>query len=287
MHNLMADAPDTWVLQEKISYTFQQTTCYQRKHHKRQAVRLQEEIPPSVIILSLWPQATTEQIDHYESGYSYLYPSAKVVLIHNNFKIDDAANDSALDELVHTQLSSHRHQPVLLHLFGTSGAAGACKLLRRYSLQTGEPLNVGAVIADAEPSPSFTTFLTSSQPISAALFSFILAFWISLQELFWFWPQTSSSVQIHHDLNNPNLLPTTARKCFVFAHRGLMLTWMKRLPRTRPGSCKDEFVGLEMNDEQDERREFAVKRSSIDQKGRWSGDQERYWSGIEGVWEGR
>ena len=40
-------------------------------------------------------------------------------------------------------------------------------------------------------------------------------------------------------------------------------------------------------DGQAERREFRVRRKGVDARGRWTGDQERYWMSIEGVWEGR
>lgn len=36
-----------------------------------------------------------------------------------------------------------------------------------------------------------------------------------------------------------------------------------------------------------ERREFEVRRRRVDRRERWTGDQERYWLGIENAWEGR
>lgn len=291
MRTSLADAQDTWILQERVVYTFQQTQITQRLPHLRrqnhQTLATQDITKaPEVVLLSLWPQATAQQIFHYTSGYRVLYPTTKVVLLRNDaskFKNKDPDYDNALDELVDAR-SLHEKHTVLLHLFGTSGASGACRLLRGYRLRTGAPLNVGAVVADTEPSSSITTFLTSSQPISSAFFTFLLAFWMALQEYMWFLPLDRDTGQIHQDLNNPFLLPKEARKCFIFAQRGLMLTWMKR---TLPKPKYNEPYSFELNDEPDERREYAIKRSSIDQQGRWSGDQERYWSGIEGVWEGR
>ena len=88
-----------------------------------------------------------------------------------------------------------------------------------------------------------------------------------------FWHAERRARQTQRDLKDPFLLPTEARKCYIFAAKDLMFTWCDS-PVERP-------------DEKLERQEYAVKRSSIDEKGRWTGDQERYWLGIENAWEGR
>lgn len=289
MHTAPVHAKDVWILRENVVYNFQQSQVTHRLPHLRQqAFRastgrydVQPASAPDIVLLSLWPQATEQQILHYSVGYRTLYPTAKVVRLHNsgtNFKGNDHSHNTALDELLQSPGKNHR---VMLHLFGTSGAAGACKLLRGYRLRTGGLLNVKACVVDTEPS---LLCLSSTEPLTSAFFTILLAFWTALQRYMWFFPSELQAGQIHQDLNNPSLLPKEARKCFIFAHRGLMLTWMQRsLPRSKTG----EPGSSEVDEEPDERREYAIRRSSIDQKGRWSGDQERYWSGIEGVWEGR
>lgn len=311
MHYLPLDSTDSWIIQEKAVYSFQHTPplCSQL-HHRRVSglysqVSWDQSNDPDVILLCLWPQATDFQIEQYTSGYQELFPSARIILadaFSTTTSYSNAADDynAVLSKLVdancssittstsawtkHQQESVPRGPSVLLHLFGTCGAANACTILRGFRLRTGGPLNVGAIVADTEPSSSLIAVLTSPQPVSSALLSFLLAFWMRLQAFVLFWPPEQS--HIHHDLNNSGLLPEDVRKCFVFAQRGLMLTWLNHsLQQAHTWNTAAANSGL-YNEEQHVRREH-LRRSSIDQKGRWSNDQERYWSSIQSVWEGR
>ena len=210
VYNSSIDIHSTWNLGGKVAYSIQQCQVVQRATWPSQQTKQcshphDVSTSPDVIILCLWPQATAEQIEYYVSGYDVLYPGAKVILLRNNS--DTLDYEEALEDLLGNDVekpASLDGQNILLHLFGTSGAARACTLLRGYRLHTGAPLSVGVVVADTAPVPSLTTALTSSQPISSALYSFILAFWFRLQQLVWAWPLDWTVGQVHQDLNNPS-----------------------------------------------------------------------------------
>ncbi|KAK5115201.1 hypothetical protein LTR85_009959 [Meristemomyces frigidus] len=165
---------------------------------------------------------------------------------------------------------------VLLHLFGGCGAAHGCRLLRAYKMRTGERLGVKAVVMDSVPKvaplPSMQSAWSSPRLLLASLYIFMTVFYIRILSTLTFWHFNRRCQQNRQDLNNPSLLPEDVRKCYVFSDKDLMFSWYD-------SSVHDNG--------EDERQDYSVKRTSIDEKGRWTGDQERYWLGIENVWDGR
>lgn len=232
--------------------------------------------PPQTVVLGLWPYATHEQVQYYVRGYESLYPSARLLLLHYSTSYDQQIG-SALDALT-TIYEKHPSGPdpsVLLHLFGGCGAAHGCRLLRAYKIRTGEKLGVKAVVMDSVPKVALPSMRLASQSprlLFAALFTIMTLFYIRLLSTLTFWQFDRRCQQNRRDLNDPSLLPAEAAKCYIFSEKDLMFSW------------HDSPV---QNEEEDERQDFAVKRTSIDEKGRWTGDQERYWLGIENVWDGR
>lgn len=231
--------------------------------------------PPSFIVLSLWPQATESQITSYVEGYEDLYPSAKILLLRSSWRagspdLDDVMNTltGALEDNNEKPLASN---PVLLHLFGHTGAINACALLRAYRAHTTTPLDVRAIVSDTEPTLSLgdlhATLLESPRNLLSLLLTMLLAFLAEAVSLFSY---DDATHRIRADLTNPALLPASVRKCFVFAAQDMMFSWCDSARKN--GAA--------------ERREWSVKRTSVDARGRWSGEKERYWLGIEGVWEG-
>lgn len=231
--------------------------------------------PPHFVVLSLWPHATEFQISSYVEGYEDLYPSAKVLLLRSSWR----AGSPDLDEVTTTLSNSfydHNEkpttsQPILLHLFGHTGALNACTLLRAYRARTTTLLDVRAIVSDTEPSLTFsdltTTLHTSPTQFLTLLLTLLLTFLTAAVSLFTY---DDATHRIRADLTNPGLLPATVRKCFVFPAQEMMFSWCEA-----PG--KNGVA---------ERREWSVKRTSVDAGGRWSGEKERYWLGVEGVWEG-
>jgi hypothetical protein len=229
--------------------------------------------PPHFVVLSLWPHATPSQIASYVEGYEDLYPTAKVLLLRSSWTstspdLDDVANTltASLEEKAPT--SSH---PVLLHLFGQTGALNACSLLRAYRTRTTSSLDVRAVVSDTCPhltvSDLYSTFLYSPLQFLTILLSLLLTFATAAVSLFAY---DNTTHRIRADLTNPGLLPPNVRKCFVFPAQEMMFSWCEMEGRN----------GLH------ERREWSVKRTGVDARGKWSGEKERYWLGVEGVWEG-
>lgn len=231
--------------------------------------------PPRYVVLSLWPHATESQISSYVEGYEDLYPSAKVLLLRSSWRggspdLDKILNTitGSLEEKNEKPTTSH---PVLLHLFGHTGALNACTLLRAYRARTTTILDVRAIVSDIEPSLGFSdlysTLLSSPSQFLSLLFTLLLCFLTAAVSLFTY---DDATHRIRADLTNPGLLPTSVRKCFVFPAQEMMFSWCES-----PG--KNGVA---------ERREWSVKRTSVDARGRWSGEKERYWLGVEGVWEG-
>jgi hypothetical protein len=228
--------------------------------------------PPHYIVLCLWPHATSSQISSYVEGYEDLYPSSKVLLLRSSWRAGspdlDAITTTLTASLDEKHTSSH---PVLMHLFGHTGALNACTLLRAFRARTTTVLDVRAIVSDTEPSVSFSdlyaTLLSSPAQFFFQLLALFLTFLSAAVSLFTY---DDATHRIRADLTNPGILPASVRKCFVFPAQEMMFSWCDT-----PG--KNGIA---------ERREWSVKRTSVDARGRWSGEKERYWLGVEGVWEG-
>ena len=233
-------------------------------------------VPPQTIVLGLWPYATHEQIQYYVQGYASLYPNANLLLLRYSRSYDEQLGN-ALDALTAVNEKKPSASPdTLLHLFGGCGAAHGCRLLRAHKIRTGQKLGVKAVVLDSVPRVAFPTVrasIASPRLFFAAIYMLFMVCYIRMFSTFAFWSFDQRCQQNRRDLNDPDLLPEDARKCYIFADKDLMFTW------------QDSFVN---NDDEDERQDFTVKRTCVDEKAnRWSGDQERYWLGIDNVWEGR
>ena len=228
--------------------------------------------PPQLVVLGLWPSATSEQIQYYTQGYAALYPAARLVLLHYSGTHDRQVSNT-LDALTAGPL--HTTPDILLHLFGEEGATHASRLLRAYKIRTGIPLAVNAVIMDSVPKlviPSFRKATQSLQQLLGLAYLVMLLFWHAAIAIFTFWQAGQRRRRNQRDLNDPFLVPRGVRKCYIFEEADLMFSW-----------CDSPVKG----DDEIERQDFTVKRSSIDEKGRWTGDQERYWLAIENVWNGQ
>lgn len=229
--------------------------------------------PPHTILLCLWPHATSDQIAYYVQGYSSLYPSAKLHLLRYSSSYDETLNH-ALDLLTAVE-ENHSDQSILLHLFGDDSAVQACRLLRTYRIRTGHTLGVEAVIMDSAPKlhiPTMQSTLRLSREVSTLLAAlFVIVYHRILWALF-FWQGEDRLCQNRHDLNDPKLIPAAATKCYMLASSNVMFSWSDK-------TTQDEG---ELT-----RRDYTIRRSSVDEKGRWTGDQERYWLGIENAWDAR
>ena len=227
--------------------------------------------PPQLVVLGLWPSATSEQIQYYTEGYAELYPAARLVLLHCSATLDRQVSKT-LDALTAEPL---RTTPdILLHLFGEEGATHASRLLRAYQIRTGMPMAVNAVIMDSVPRlviPSFRKAVQSPQQLLALVYLIILLIWRAASAILTFWHAGRRRRRNQIDLNNSVLVPRGVRKCYIFEEADLMFSW-----------CNSPVGG----DDEIERQDFTVKRSSVDDKGRRTGDQERYWLAIENVWNG-
>nr|POE93433.1 hypothetical protein CFP56_19445 [Quercus suber] len=229
--------------------------------------------PPQTVLLCLWPRATDDQIHYYARGYESLYPSAKVCLLRYSSSYDEQLRYT-LDALT-TSEEKHSDQSILLHLFGDDSAAQACRLLRTYRIRTGHTIGIEAVIMDSVPRlhiPTLRSAFRLSREIPTLLAALFVFAYYRLLWLIFFWQTEDRICQNRHDLNDPTLIPADATKCYIFTSSDLMFSWTDKFSRD-----DGELV----------RQDYAIRRSSIDEKGRWTGDQERYWLGIESAWNAR
>lgn len=232
--------------------------------------------PPKTIVLSLWPHARDEQVEYYIDGYKALYPSAKLFTLPNSRKsalhIDNALNEIIGDQekLQHRDAS----QDILFHVFGEDAAAQACRFLRAYNLRTARTMSVKAMILDAVPvvvAPTLQTLQRSPHLMLLFLWLCVVALLQYLVAILTYCYAEPYSAQIRKDLCDPNLLPSDASRCYIFPDKDIMFAWPH---------ASNEDGALD-------RQEFAVTRHLIDRERRWSGDQERYWLGIENTWDGQ
>lgn len=236
----------------------------------------EETTPPETIVLGLWPYATDEQIRYYVEGYEALYPDAALLLLRYSTSYDRQLGE-ALDALT----ASQEKRPlggrpnVLLHLFSGCGAASGCRLLRTYKIRTGERLPVKAVILDSVPALRIPTLRAAQQSpflLLSFFYIFLTMLFVRIVSTVGFWQFEQRSRQNRHDLNNPYLIPPDANKCYIFESSDLMFSW--------------HDTGTRDHDEESIRDDISVKRTSIDEKGKLTGDQERYWLGIDNAWNG-
>lgn len=242
-------------------------------HESPPCLPVNQTSPPETVVLGLWPYATSEQIQYYVRGYEELYPSAELLLLRYSTSYDQQIGD-ALDALTaaHEKRSPQAPPNVLLHLFSGCGAAQGCRLLRAYKIRTGQRLAVKAVIMDSAPKlivPSLRSAKQSPALLLAFIYIMMTVVFIRLFSTINYWQFEQRCRQNRYDLNDTNLLPPDASKCYIFAEKDLMFSWHDSEAKV---------------DEECIRDDISVKRTSIDDKGRWTSDQERYWLGIENVW---
>lgn len=244
--------------------------------------------PPNYIILALWPNARSEQIQHYVEGYASLYPHSKPLLLHHTYFGHNTPNNvSVLDALLEDceKLSYHDESPIddqiLIHLFGDAAATNTCSLLKAYRARTNLKLGVKALVFDSVPvivAPSLRSLRSKPSTICLFLFYSLYAFFSQILSTLTSWLSDPFSTRVRQDLYDPTLLCQDARKCYIFAERDVMFAWDRKTTRGEEGENEDSGY-LKVT--------HSVRRKSVDCEERWTGDQERYWLGVENAWEGR
>ena len=243
--------------------------------------------PPDIVLLGLWPYATDEQIDFYLDGYNIIYPNANVVPIRHGRHHHDAT----LEILTRAceKPASEKQPQMLLHLFGNDGAAHVVDLLRSFRIRTGQTLPIQAVIMDsipAMPVPSLNEAIESPQRLLILTYTTLWTMYIFLLSFLTLGHSDTASERLRSGLHDPTLVPSDARKVYIWAARDIMFSW--KSSSSRSGVAKQDCVSngaVVLDNDECESYEYAVKRSTVDEKGRWTGNQERYWLGIENAWE--
>lgn len=231
--------------------------------------------PPATILLSPWPSARPQQLECYVRGYKQLYPSSRVIVLHStstaskpslSYACEVLDLPQALDALVEEDATQKDAAPAhLLHVFGNASAATACDFLRSYRMRTNRALGLRALVLDTAPC-SFPYLLpsTSMSGFMDALISFLAHLVAYISSIF---TATNTEILAHRvgtDLNDADLVGEKVFRCYMLKSQGLLFSWKG-----------------------DQRREFEVKRDRVDGLGRWNGDEERFWLGIEDAWERR
>lgn len=242
--------------------------------------------PPDSVLLGLWPYATDEQIDFYLDGYNIIYPSANVIPIRHGRQHREAALDG-LTQSYESHFAEAQPQ-LLLHIFGNEGAADAVDLLRSFKIRTSQTLPIQAVILDSTPSlpmPTLTDAVESPQRVLIRTYTLLWTVYAFLLSFFTLGYSDTASERLRSSLHDPALVPNSARKVYIWASRDLMFSWRSGHGTANRHRVPGNMVSCSDGDEC-ESYEYAVKRSTVDEKGRWTGNQERYWLGIESAWEG-
>lgn len=245
--------------------------------------------PPDIVLLGLWPYASDEQIDFYLDGYNIIYPNAHVVPIRHGRRHHDAALEILTQAC---EKPAQEKQPqMLLHLFGNDGAAHVVDLLRSFRTRTGETLPIQAVIMDsipAMPIPSLADAIESPQRLLMLAYTTIWTIYAFLLSFLTLGHSDTASERLRSGLHDPTLVPRDARKVYIWAARDIMFSWRSSTSGGAKANQNQQTPAASVAADGDacESYEYAVKRSTVDEKGRWTGNQERYWLGIENAWEG-
>jgi len=231
--------------------------------------------PPHTVILGLWPGARQDQINYYVDGYQSLYPSAEIILLHHSC-MSTQHIEKALERLCigYEKVANPITQDILVHLFGDYAAVQVCRLLRAYRTRTNLTLAVKSIVLDSIPvmiAPSIHSYRMTPEQLLVSVYLTLLGIFWRLASVLAFWYSEPFNDQVQRDLHDPHLLPANTRKSYIFPERDVMWAWDR--PTDQEEVC--------------ERQEFGVKRWRVDQPHIWSGDQERYWLGIENAWEGK
>lgn len=234
--------------------------------------------PPTRILLALWPGASQEQINYYVDGYAAVYPSARVILLRPSSSIDQVLHDLDGDREKPSPPLDHP-QPTdpttLIHLFGHEAATQLCRLLRAHRLRTTQALDTKAIILDSIPvviAPSAAAIKTSPSLLPLFLYATLCALFWRLVSVLTLWFAEPYAAPVRRDLHDPAYVPADARQCYIFPEKDVMFAW------DRPSGVEGEEC---------ERKDFRVRRSEVGARERWTGDQERYWLGVENAWEGK
>ncbi|UJO21531.1 uncharacterized protein CLAFUR5_09265 [Fulvia fulva] len=233
-------------------------------------------MPPKTIILGVWPHARSDHIEYYVRGYESLYPTAKLLLLQHS-----RTSTKHIETVVSTLICDEEKQrlpfqqpSVLVHLFGDDAAAQVCRLLRSYRMRTAQTLDVKSIILDSTP----VIVAPDHQILRRSPVQLLVFIWILITSVFWGVNSTmsllfsgSNGTDVRGDLHDPDLLPATAKKCYIFPENDLMFAW----------------DSPSIDDPQCHRHDFRIRRNSIDHKQHWTSNQERYWLGVENAWDGR
>ncbi|GIZ48449.1 hypothetical protein CKM354_001150900 [Cercospora kikuchii] len=218
-------------------------------------------------------------VRYYAKGYSTLYPTATILLLSDGQEsledtleelIEEDEKPSLLDEVC-LRGQDHRDERVLVHCFGNVGVARFCELLRAFKVRKMERLGIRAIVFDDEPG----MMLPGLHEICRQPFLLLVLIWASLVRIMDWMTMLWHGGRLHEEmwknLNEDELMASDTRKCYVCPGEDVMFTWNSS---DAGGDCA-------------ERKETEIKRQSIGRSGKWSSNQERYWLGIESVWEGK
>ena len=202
-----------------------------------------------------------------------------------------------------TTLQTSVSGTILLHVFSTPSATTACALLRLYRAQYAAPLPLKAIILDTAPVPALQgpgaliqeaarlrrrSLQAGVEAVVAWVVDAVLGFVVALVGMLKaLLGGEAEEERVRKDLNDQTLVPAETRTCYVFPGQELLFSWRESSSAggvSRSGSASDvrekDWTG------EDVRKQWSVKREKVGREG-WSGDEERFWEGIEALWEGR
>ena len=280
------------------------STSPDREQHHRPAFQRQTSLPPSpqTIIISAWPtawpSACSSQLLRYIYGYRALYPEASILLLtHPRTIFSSAASEhlhSAVQALPRPAPSSEgtvaSASTILLHVFGTSAAARACALLRLYRSQYGTCAPVKALVLDTAPSSSLalrdlTRLRGTGWKNGLAWMTGVVSMILWMLAGWLVGGNRAEDERVRRELSGgegkEGIVPVGVKRAYMFPGREMLFSWKEG------GGRRGRGIGEKGEAwEEDVRRQWAVNQEKVGRE-RWSGDEERFWEGVEALWEGR
>lgn len=239
--------------------------------------------PPDTILICSWNNALLHHVAKYISGYTTLYPEARIVLVTNE-TADVTYRSLASQKLRRAPalaaLLAQHGDKLLVHVFSNGGAYQITQLARSYRESTGQLLPIQAMVLDSCPGRG--TFQTVAAAFAASLpkqwyfrtmgpvliYILLGLMWIFTKVQGW---ENTIDV-IREDLNDPSLVNVRAPRCYLYSETDPMVGW--DAVEEHYHECQQKGYNA-----------VVEKFSGSGHVSHVRVDGKRYWNVVRGLWE--
>ncbi|MCJ1375575.1 hypothetical protein MMC20_006812 [Loxospora ochrophaea] len=239
--------------------------------------------PPDTIILSAWNNAAQRHMSKYISGYTTLYPNARLLLLTTttpDLVYRTTSSQNATLSPVVDALCAQPNDRLLIHCFSNGGAYKFTELCTAYRNTTGNVLPIRAMILDSGPDNgrSFKRSLAAVVQglpkqwhlrIPGMFIAYILVGVVWLRSFF---NQKSAIEKMYKNLNEPKVIDINARRCYVYSQADDMVWWKEIEAHSQDAEAKGWKTAKE-------------KFEGSMHVGHVRLDGQRYWKIVTDTWE--